>query len=635
MQMTNTRLPNAWRTNPDAVLPALFALPLLLWTLSWGLDPISLAVSMFISTAGLLALGWRRSRPVLAGGLALGSFWARQLLGYGIWGAGGLSLVPLGGLLGLLVLFSLARNSRTPRLWLGIAVATALLFAPVAGNFGTSTLLPDGQVVTMGRELWMTAIVLFGLLAVGVAWGLGYWARQRDQLGLPVLPGAHATTADELVRQWWQLSHYGKDGLLAAIVFGITLYWAASLQWFYYVSIPGAVAAFLSIGLALAYALPLVWRRSHPDAACLAVLPVHLLQLGLPSVLLGASVYGIFGGFPFGNIVVPMLLFSAAKYSKQANLWLGVGLAGAAAIGLRWASRYYWLENLGDPRALLSPVISVAVVTLGCALVVVSSWGLGRMRRYQRDTAGLALGRAQALASEQEKIRLLAAEQERSRIAREMHDIVAHSLSVIVVQADGAGYTLAQPGEQSRQLVVAASALEVIGSTARTALAETRRLVGVLRDDQADEGLTPMVSLAALPALLERTRAAGLPLEACFEGDPDAHGPLGAGVEAAAYRIVQEALTNVMKHAGPGAFATVLIEHTATGLHIAVRDDGQGPGVDDGHGHGLIGMHERVAAFGGSLVTQGREPNGFEVVATLPAEQRVGGPSAQTGRLVL
>lgn len=619
-QLTEPKLTAWWNRTPDAVLPALVAVPLVVWTMTGG-TYYGYQLFPLLGAAGvLLGLLWRRSRPNLAGGVALGGA-VLYLLGNAMLGLspGGFPMVAA---LALLVLFAVSRHSNQPIVWAVVPGLAVTGFGLLSGAVTGSTWLPDGQIITVNPLLAQAAYVGLGVLAVGAAWGLGRWAHQRDERGLAVLPGDSATNPQELKRQWWDHSPYGKDLALAAVFFVVTLPWAInSMSWSQGFWMSYDVYVRLGVVLALGYTLPLIWRRSHPDWACVAAIPVHAVQLFMPSMFLFGN-YGYFWGLPVGNLVVPLLLFSAARSSKYANIWLGVGLAASVVAGARWATRYYWVENLGNPRALLAGVISVAVVIFACVLAVVASWSLGRMRRYQHDTAGLALGRAQALASEQEKIRLLAAEQERSRIAREMHDIVAHSLSVIVVQADGAGYTLSQPGDQSRQLVVAASALEVIGSTARTALAETRRLVGVLRDDEQADGLAPMVNLAALPALLDRTRAAGLPLEACFEGSPDEHAPLGAGVEAAAYRIVQESLTNVMKHAGPGAFATVLVEHTNDGLHLEIRDDGRGPGRNDGRGHGLIGMRERVGAFGGTLVTQARQPNGFEVIATLPAQQQ-------------
>lgn len=418
-------------------------------------------------------------------------------------------------------------------------------------------------------------------------------------------------------RDWTRRNPMGMDVLLAVGMLALVWMWSTT-----------AFMDPLALLIALGYTVPLVWRRSSPELACVLVFPVHLLQLTDPSLWVYASYF--YGGFPMGNIVVPILLYSMALYSKHAIWGLAIGLIGALAVGLRWASRYWWAYY--PTSELIAPAISVAVITFATALVVVCSWGLGRMLRYQRDTQGLAQGRAEALEREAEQIRRLAAEQERSRIAREMHDIIAHSLSVIVVQADGASYAIAQPGDQGRQLVVAGSALDVIGTTARTALAETRRLVGVLRSDQQETELAPMVNLAAIGELINKTRATGLPIEVCFEGDPGVHPPLGAGVEAAAYRIVQEALTNVLKHAGPQALANVNIEHTPVGLQIEMRDDGQGPRASDGAGHGLIGMHERVAAFGGTLVARPRPIKGFEIIATLPAQGAQ--PPTTNGRLV-
>jgi signal transduction histidine kinase len=220
----------------------------------------------------------------------------------------------------------------------------------------------------------------------------------------------------------------------------------------------------------------------------------------------------------------------------------------------------------------------------------------------------------EALARDREQRDQLVAERERLAIARDVHDVVAHSLSVVVVQADGASYAAEHADRWTRDEAVAA--LTAIGQTARVALAETRRVVGVLREDSgsADHGSEP--GLADLDRLVAAVRSAGVPVDATLpEVDPD----VAADVQLAAYRVVQEGLTNVLKHAGAEARSEVLVERVPRGLRVTVADDGLGGSArSDGPGSGLAGMRERVAATGGHLVAGPRARGGYAVTATLP-----------------
>jgi signal transduction histidine kinase len=217
---------------------------------------------------------------------------------------------------------------------------------------------------------------------------------------------------------------------------------------------------------------------------------------------------------------------------------------------------------------------------------------------------------------------------ERARIARELHDVVAHEITVMTLQAEGARRAL---GDASPAIT---EALQTIGDSGRKGLAEMSRMIGVLRDT-AESGaseaavgtayapasvshLDPMPGLAALPALAAQVEDAGLPVEVRMEGN--AHVP--AGVELSAYRIVQESLTNALKHAGPGAQATVVVEREANAVTVTVEDDGRGVVADaaaHSGGHGLAGMRERVLALGGSIDLGPRPGGGFRVRAVLPS----------------
>ena len=197
---------------------------------------------------------------------------------------------------------------------------------------------------------------------------------------------------------------------------------------------------------------------------------------------------------------------------------------------------------------------------------------------------------------------------ERARVARELHDVVAHSVSVMVIQAQAGPRLLADP-ERARGV------FDSIEATGKEALTELRRLLGILReaDEQADRG--PQPGLDALPMLVEQVRKAGLPVDVRVEGEPR---PLPAGVDLSAYRIIQEALTNALKHAGR-AEAEVRLRYGAAALELEVVDNGSASSaLAPGSGHGLTGMRERVALYGGALQAGVRNGHGFAVRASLP-----------------
>jgi signal transduction histidine kinase len=203
----------------------------------------------------------------------------------------------------------------------------------------------------------------------------------------------------------------------------------------------------------------------------------------------------------------------------------------------------------------------------------------------------------------------LAMAAERARIARELHDVVAHNVSVMVVQADGGAFMVDTEPKRARQ------ALETISETGRTALKEMRLLLGVLRDDGSAGSYAPQPGIDQLPDLIEQTQAAGLPVSFTTEGRVS---PLSTGQQLTVYRIVQEALTNALKHAGPAASAEVRLGYLDNKIEVRVTDDGQGAAAPtDGLGHGLAGMRERVSIYGGRVQAL-PVSTGFEVVAELP-----------------
>jgi signal transduction histidine kinase len=261
------------------------------------------------------------------------------------------------------------------------------------------------------------------------------------------------------------------------------------------------------------------------------------------------------------------------------------------------------LASVGQATKL-SDAIFFTVVP-GIAVVITR-----RAVRERQLLADTLAARAELLEREHEMRERQALAEERARIARELHDLVAHNVSVMVVQAGVERHALPESQESTRQTLTA------IEQAGRQALVEARRLLGVLRQNGQAEELEPQPTVDQVDFLVEQIERAGLPVTLTVEGE---RVPLPAGVDLCAYRIVQEGLTNALKHAGP-AHADVRLRYAPAGLDIEVRDDGAGNGHanGDGSGHGLIGMRERVALYGGELTTGPRPGGGFEVRAHLP-----------------
>jgi len=314
--------------------------------------------------------------------------------------------------------------------------------------------------------------------------------------------------------------------------------------------------------ISAALILPLIWRRRAPFAVFTVIAVVAFGQwlAGVDlfaDVALLVAVYTVAAQEPRGRVIAACTM-----------LELGVVLAVA-----RWA----------EPSLLPSFVLLTGMAT---AAVVI-----GLNVRTRRAHLATLEDRAEQLERERDQQGRLAAAAERARIAREMHDIVAHNLSVMLALADGAGYMSERDPER------AASAMDQVSKTGRHALGEMRRLLGVLREDDST-ALAPQPGLADLEPLLQQVRAAGLQARLETSGAPIA---LGAGAELTVYRLVQEALTNTLKHVGADAHATVRLHYDATGVEVEVTDDGPGrPRVAAG-GQGLSGMRERAAVYGGEF----------------------------------
>ncbi|MFL5824993.1 MAG: sensor histidine kinase [Thermoleophilaceae bacterium] len=377
----------------------------------------------------------------------------------------------------------------------------------------------------------------------------------------------------------------------AAVVF-ITVAWES--QVFSSGQGPGTHVAgprWLTAPLPLLIALPLLWRRRAPLLGCSLV----LAGISLQAVVSGDSPEGL------GLILLWLLVpFSVAAYGRRRQGLVGLGLT-LTAFGL------YAAENADITSGRADDLWAGAFFLI----VAVGSWLVGAVVRGRRERASL-----QAHASLVEREARLAVDEERSRIARELHDIVSHNLSVVVVQAAGAR---AQAAPDTGD----ASTLEKIERSGREALVEMRRLLGVLRRDGDDHesSLSPSPGVDQLPGLAQRLRGAGLDVTLELETDGSALSP---AVDLSAYRIVQEALTNTLKHAGPQAGVLVKVGHDADAVTVEVLDDGAGhqprePSAADG-GHGLIGMRERAALFGGEVHAGPRPGGGFTVRARLPLD---------------
>jgi signal transduction histidine kinase len=254
-----------------------------------------------------------------------------------------------------------------------------------------------------------------------------------------------------------------------------------------------------------------------------------------------------------------------------------------------------------DPLKNLSAFIATCIVF---SLIWTVAFAMGR----KFEEADEAKRRAAQAEREREERARTAVTEERARIARELHDVVGHSVSVMTVQASAVRRLLRPEQKRERE------ALLIVERTGREALAEMRRMVGVLRRPEEGPALAPQPSLEHVERLVEQAREAGLSVELRVEGDPQ---PLPAGVDLTAYRLVQEGLTNALKHARAER-AQVVVCYGDGDLEVTVSDDGRGAGSGDGGGHGLVGMRERVAVFGGELEAGPRAEGGYRLRAKLP-----------------
>ncbi|MFD5299930.1 sensor histidine kinase [Streptomyces mutabilis] len=351
--------------------------------------------------------------------------------------------------------------------------------------------------------------------------------------------------------------------------------------------VPGPLLLALSLG----FTIPLLWRRSHPAAVLLAMAPVALVNAWTGAVLQATM------------LQLLVVFHIALRLPLRALCWATpLVLAQVLVQGVRFGdSAGSWNQQFG------SQLLSIGVAAL-----------IGITVRTRRNYTAALEDRARRLEIERDQQGRLAAAAERARIAREMHDIIGHNLSVITGLADGGRYAAAKSPER------AAQALDAIGDTSRQALGELRRLLDVLREDEQDRQqaaeLTPQPTLTDLAPLIDGVRRAGLPVRTAVNGRPD----LPAGRQLAVYRVIQEALTNTLKHAGPDATADIDLSYGDGGaVTVTITDTGRAarPATTT-DGRGLPGMRERTALYGGTLEAGPRPlpEQGWRVHLHLPEE---------------
>ncbi len=346
-------------------------------------------------------------------------------------------------------------------------------------------------------------------------------------------------------------------------------------------ALEGSVALNLLVNVPMAATL--IYRRDRP----LAALSAYVVLATIGTVWLTGP-----PDLAIGVLILIILSYSAAAHTDSRGGWIGLGISAGTVLGL---------TLIYDPNDVFFPTVFFSIVPWFVGRVIRGQVLLARelSEKAERAEHERALGEARAIADE------------RRRVARELHDVLAHDLSVMVVQASAAQRIADRNPEQATE------AARLIERTGREALAEIRHLFGAVRRGEGEELEAP--GLARVARLAERARDAGLPVELRIEGD---RRELPPGVDLAAYRVIQEALTNSLKHAGP-ARADVLVRYSTAMLTLEITDDGVGPNGNDaatapGGGHGLVGMRERVALYGGDLEAGRRRGGGFAVRARLP-----------------
>jgi signal transduction histidine kinase len=336
--------------------------------------------------------------------------------------------------------------------------------------------------------------------------------------------------------------------------------------------------------LGLLATLPLAVRCRYPLAAYLSVWLAFVAITRVSPDFDNSSLVLV--------IAVVFALYSYGANARGRQVWAAVVLMPLAVA--------LFVTDDGDS-------FHVGDIAFG-ALILGGPWLAGLAIRLRRQSERALTLRTVALERDQDKRARAAVAEERARIARELHDVVAHAISVVVVQSRGGRKVLDRDPDAAR------TAFDSIERTGEQALGEMRRLLGMLRDDDVERSRAPQPSLDRLESLAEEMRASGLPVELEIQGAPNGIPP---GIDVSGYRIVQEALTNVLKHAGP-AVARVDVRYSADSVEIDVIDDGRGGLTAPGTGNGLVGIRERVAIVGGEIEAGPVPDGGFAVHVRLP-----------------
>lgn len=405
----------------------------------------------------------------------------------------------------------------------------------------------------------------------------------------------------------WAERHPGAVDLLLAVALGALLI-PSSLS----MIAPGAAPGWWAVlrgSLVVLHAAP-VARRTRPLFSFCLVSAALAAQTVTP-----LATYRSYSGFLPSALVFLVALYSLCLYGPPRERGFGVlvGVAGSVMITVRtaWAVPERTNEVPGGDAAWAFLLGALLMAVLAC-------WGSARFRHVRMSYLALLEERARRAEADREERTQEAIRLERARIARDIHDIVAHALAVIVTQAQGGALIAAKAPER------AAGVLDTIASSARQALSDMRTMLGVLRTHPAAE-IDPRPTLADLDRLLAELATTGLNIHRVQTGTPREIGPTA---ELTVYRIAQEALTNTLRHAGPAARAELALTWTAAELTVTITDDGPGcGGPEKNRGHGLIGMRERVAVLGGRLSVGSGEAGGFRVRAAIPlAGALTGGP---------
>ncbi|WP_136709817.1 histidine kinase [Agromyces sp. H66] len=402
------------------------------------------------------------------------------------------------------------------------------------------------------------------------------------ELRLPKPPG--------VVRQFWARHPRLVDGLIAGI-YGVptlvnTIVSAIEYQ-------HPTLIAIVNVAVVLtASAAIMLMRRTHTWV---------VLGLAWLACLVSATAVSI------DTFAIVLALYALAVYGSSRAAWIGLGASVAVATFAGYLSTWVRSTPPFEPADLdpISSSIAFAVFMLIATLIGVT---VGNRRRY----LDALIARAHDLARERDQERQLAAAAERARIAREMHDIVSHGLTVMITLAEGSAATVEHDPARS------AEAMRRVADAGRDALSEMRRMLGVLNDASGDAATrSPQPDAAAIPDLVEGFREAGLPVRLTTAGAPIT----GTALQLAAYRIVQEGLTNVLRHADGAQHVEVLLDHRDDAVEITIEDDAvHASGRMSGAGRGLEGLRERVALSGGTLEAGPRAGNGWRLHAVLPTE---------------